>query len=101
LKKEIPHTAKKDVAVTKFALKQHVYVYCTTRPTDANTSKRHNKHKQAAQQRARGVRKPNPKKETKTKQTTLLYSTLLYSKQSSQFKKNTLRYLTTQIYRPL
>jgi hypothetical protein len=43
LKKEIPHTAKKDVAVTKFALKQHVYVYCTTRPTDANTSKRHNK----------------------------------------------------------
>jgi len=76
LKKEIPHTEKKDVAVTKFALKQHVYVYCTTRPTDANTSKRHNKHKQAAQQRARGVRKPNPKKETKTKQTTLLYSTL-------------------------
>jgi hypothetical protein len=39
-KKEIPHTAKKDVAVTKFALKQHVYVYCTTRPTDANTSPR-------------------------------------------------------------
>jgi hypothetical protein len=100
--KKKSHTQKKDVAVTKFALKQHVYVYCTTRPTDANTSKRHNKHKQAAQQRARGVRKPNPKKETKTKtktkQTTLLYSTL---NNPANSKKNTLRYLTTQIYRPL